>query len=163
MAKILKFGAVVLTIIVFASGCLAAESAPEPSLVPVEPKITKITPTVAKADAIPRPAVQVPEGWMIYTNEDLGFSFAYPDNYSVLTDEDNLYGWENGVLLIYDGGQSYDIVVQIWDSIEEPESIYGNRMVDAAVFEKGGQIITVFDITKEADNATIISTFQVFE
>jgi len=93
--------------------------------------------------------------------KNFGLYFSYPDPYTVLTDEENLYGWENSIALLYNGGQSYDIVVQVWDSTEEMESNFGSRMGDVIVFEKGNEFISVFDITMEENNAAIIETFQV--
>src|SRR3989344_6941774 len=63
-------------------------------------------------------------GWKTYTNTTYGFSIKYPPSYQALTDSNNLYGWKNAVVLIYKGGQSYDLAIQVWDTEEEYKQEY---------------------------------------
>ena len=62
--------------------------------------------------------------WQTYTNEEYGFQFSYPDEFEALDDENNLYGWPNAVVLLYQGGQAYDIPVEVWDSESEYQQAY---------------------------------------
>src|SRR4030042_2813697 len=55
----------------------------------------------------------VKPGWLTYANSQYGFSISYPEDYKALSDQNNLYGWPNGLVLFYKGGQSYDIAVEV--------------------------------------------------
>lgn len=98
----------------------------------------------------------------MYTNEEYGFSFSYPAQFEVLTDADSLAGWEKGVLLLYNGGHSYDIVVQVWDSQNEIDLFYGVNNERLHVFPIGKRILTVMNITLETGSNEIIESL-VFE
>jgi hypothetical protein len=117
-------------------------------------------PAASAPPATPEPT-PLPVGWAIYRSEDEGFEIAYPTSYAPLDDSDNLYGWPNGLLLLYNAGQSYDIVVQVWDSVEEYESALGSDVSRAMVFPSEGRFFTVMDITQEPDNASVIATFRL--
>ena len=101
----------------------------------------------------------LPENWLSYDNTEYGFSISYPNNYKALDDSENLYGWPNAVVLLYGGGQSYDIVVEAWDSKAEYESKYPSE--ELVVSKIGDKYITVADITKESENTEIIESFWV--
>lgn len=98
--------------------------------------------------------------WKTYTNVKYAFEIKYPKNYQVLTDKNNLYGWPNAVALIYKGGQSYDIPIEVWNSEKAYQDKYKTQISDLTVFKSGEKYITLLDSTKEPDNAKIISTFK---
>lgn len=100
--------------------------------------------------------------WQVYTNTEYGFEISYPSSYEVLTDEENLYGWPHAVALLYNGGQAYDIVIEVWDSEEEYREIYGERQ-GLFVYEKADQVITVTDHTLEIQNADVVDSFKLLE
>jgi hypothetical protein len=103
----------------------------------------------------------IPAGWKLYTDPEYGFSFSTPAGYSILTDKENLSGWDNAILLIYNDGQTYDIAVQVWDTREELEKYFSNRIAHVTLFEKSGKLLSVFDVSSEADNTQIIATFRM--
>lgn len=102
-------------------------------------------------------------GWKIYKNDQYGFEFSYPETYKVLTDKDNLYGWPKAILLLYKGGQSYDMAVEVWNT----EAEYKTKYVDASsytVFKTaGGKFITLLNANKDPEVAEIISAFKFLD
>ena len=86
------------------TACHSHPGRPAPTTVPMQPTDTQPVPSA--------PAVMpkaLPLGWAIYRNEVEGFEISYPASYLALGDAENLYGWANGLLLLYNSGQSYDI------------------------------------------------------
>ena len=109
----------------------------------------------------PTPAVKA--GWTTYKNAQYGFEISFPKEYKALDDADNLYGWPNGIVLIYGGGQAYDIAVEVWNSKAAYEAKYPPGTRNLLVKETGGKFITVAAQTEEAVNSEIISTFTLTE
>jgi hypothetical protein len=68
---------------------------------------------------------------------------------------------ENEILLLYNGGQSYDIAVQIWDSTEDMKASYGGEDERLHTFALGTQILSIMNITNEANSETIIESFTI--
>ncbi len=93
-----------------------------------------------------------------YSNEKYGFELTYDTPYKVLVDKDNLYGYPNGVALIYKGGQAYDIVIEAWDTQAAYEKEYSTRMADIKVIKGGGKFITFLNNTTSAENKKIIES-----
>ncbi len=108
-------------------------------------------------------APSIPNGWNTYCNNKVGFEISFPSNYSALDDAENLYGWKNGVVLIYDGGQSYDIAIQLWKSKTEYENEFSNRLENITIYKVGNQFLTIINITQEPENAKIIATFRLIK
>lgn len=110
----------------------------------------------------PRPTEEssVPAGWLTYKNSEYGFEISYPDTYEALDDQNNLYGWPNGVVLLYQGGQAYDIVIEAWDSETEYVDEYSTRLDDLTIENYEGGYITLLNNTQETTNAQVISTFS---
>jgi hypothetical protein len=119
-----------------------------PTIKPVETLISTATPS-----ATPK------TGWKIYKNDQFGFEFSYPDKYKVLTDKENLYGWPKAILLLYKGGQSYDMPVEVWDTETEYKQKYGANY-EFTVFKVNGKFITLLNQNKDAEVAEIIKTFK---
>jgi hypothetical protein len=101
----------------------------------------------------------IPSDWQTYTNDQYGFTISYPAKYKALTDKENLYGWPNGVVLIYGGGQAYDISIEVWDT----EAAYKQKYpgINLTVYQVGGKFLTIADQTASADNSEIIATFKL--
>lgn len=107
----------------------------------------------------PNPTTKIPTGWLIYKNEKYGFQIAYPSSYKALTDKNNLYGWPSAVVLIYSGGQSYDLPIEVWDSQSEYQSKYKNEP-NLVVKKINGKFITLLNTNGTAEVEEIINTFS---
>lgn len=122
--------------------------------------IAPVTATVAPTStAIPTSTPPtVPSGWQTYTNSQYGFSISFPPDYKALTDKDNLYGWPKAVVLIYAGGQAYDVVIEVWNTEGEYKAAHPGE--NLTVYEIDGKFVTAFDQTKNAETESIINTFH---
>lgn len=98
---------------------------------------------------------------LTYINDMYGFQLSYSESCDALDDETNLYGWPNGIVLFYCGGQAYDVAVEVWDSIEEYEAKYPSE--EYMVEEIGSQFVTVANITGKETNAEILESFELLE
>lgn len=129
-----------------------------------ESQETIITPT---EEPLPTPTPEsnisnIPAGWKVYKNETYGFQIAYPEGYKVLTDKNNLYGWPNAVALIYGGGQSYDLPIEVWNSTSAYLEKYQNE--ESLVVKKiGNKYITLVNTNKNPEVDKIIATFTLLE
>ena len=121
--------------------------------------VSTATPAVSPSPTIAEETSNIPAGWLTYTNEQYDFEISYPANYQALDDSDNLYGWPNGIVLFYSGGQSYDLPVEVWDTAYEYEKKYKNQMSDLTVKQVGGKYITLLNANRIAEVDQIISTF----
>ena len=126
-----------------------------------ESQETIIIPT-EEPQPTPTPESNIPAGWKVYKNETYGFQIAYPEGYKVLADKNNLYGWPNAVALIYRGGQSYDLPIEVWDSTSAYLKKYQNE--ESLVAKKvGGKYITLVNLNKNPEVDKIIATFTLLE
>jgi hypothetical protein len=144
---------IILTIVIACQASFQTKSAtstPEPTATPIlpQPTATEEQPTA-------------PAGWLTYQNLNIGFEISYPPNYEALDDEDSLYGWPNGLLLLYKGGQSYDIAIQIWDSQQDLDANYPVEGDRITTVQSGNKIISIFDVTEDSENAAVIATFHL--
>jgi hypothetical protein len=131
----------------------------------VSEKVITTSEPVLIPTSIPTPEAEksdIPPGWMTYKNEEYGFEISYPENYKALDDEENLYGWPDAVVLIYGGGQSYDLPIEIWDNASEYENKYPNAD-NLIVKQVGNKYITLLNMNFEAEVDAIIETFIVTE
>lgn len=101
----------------------------------------------------------VPAGWSTYTNSEYNFEISYPSNYKALTSKEDLYGWPDALVLIYGGGQAYDLAIEVWDSEAQYKQKYPSQTVK--VYMVDGKYLTILDQTLEPDNSAIISTFKL--
>ena len=131
----------------------ATSAVPTPAFIPP-------TESVPAPSALPA-GPSIPAGWSTYRSEAIGFEISYPPTYEALDDADSLSGWINGVVLLYNGGQSYDIAIQVWDSAQEYQAALGVRAQDVAVYPAGSRFITVMSVTQEPENAAVIATFRL--
>lgn len=117
------------------------------------------SPTPSPTTPTATPESNVPSGWKTYVNQEYGFEISYPPSYKALTDNENLYGWPNGIVLFYGGGQSYDLVVQHWNSPSEYENKYKNQ-TNVTVKKIGDTYITLLNTNFETEVDEIIETFK---
>ncbi|MEK7550289.1 MAG: hypothetical protein AAB535_00685 [Patescibacteria group bacterium] len=129
----------------------------------------QITPTPTSSASIPSTSIPVATattaaslkpGWKLYQNEQYKFEFSHPSSYKVLTDAENLYGWPKAILLLYKGGQSYDLAVEIWNTEAEYKAKYTDTSTYNVFKTKDGKFITLLNANKDAEVAEIISTFK---
>ena len=123
------------------------------------PQDTVITETESPSPAETVPTSSVPLGWQTYTNDQYGFEISYPVNYKALSDSENLYGWPKGIVLFYGGGQSYDLVIEYWNSVAEYEAKYKTQS-NVTVKKVGSYYITMLNMNFEPEVDEMIKTFK---
>jgi hypothetical protein len=121
--------------------------------------VTLITPASPSPTAAATPASDL----LTYKNFQYGFEISYPKTYQPLTAKSDLSGYPNGVLLLYTGGQAYDVVVEVWSTKAAYETAYGPRVKDLTVLESGGKFITALDNTSTSENKEVIKTFKLLQ
>lgn len=104
---------------------------------------------------------QVFNDGLTYTNDAYKFKLNYEAPYRVLTSKDDLYGYPNGIALIYAGGQAYDVIVEVWNSKAAYESEYAGRLSELKVIESAGKFITFLNNTSSAENQEIIDSVKM--
>ena len=129
------------------------------AVVPTLPQPTEAPPAPTAAP----PGPTIPAGWSTYRNDAVGFEISYPTTYSALDDANNLYGWTNGVVLLYNSGQSYDLAIQLWNSQAEYENEFSGQMERITIHPIGNQFLTIMDVTQEPENSGVIATFHRIE
>jgi hypothetical protein len=126
-------------------------SAPTP--IPTIVETQTFTPTPATPAAKP--------GWTTFKNTEYGFEFSHPVAYKVLTDKNDLYGWENAILLLYKGGQSYDMAVEVWETEVQYKTKYPDTSNLTVLKTQDGKFITLLNTNSDTEVAQIISTFKL--
>lgn len=133
-------------------GFLVYQAIPLPAASPMTASVTP-SPAAPSPATSPNPTTPLKADWKIYKNEQYGFEFSYPEAYKVLTDEENLYGWPKAVLLLYKGGQSYDLTIEVWGS--DPANY------DLTLKTKDGKFIALKNLNNDPEVAEIITTFKL--
>lgn len=133
---------------------------PMQQISPTDKPITTIQPA---SPSVSPSGTKTPVDWLTYKNNKYGFEIMYPKTYQALDDKDSLYGWPNGVVLLYNGGQSYDIAIEAWDTQAEYEAKYNQSQGNFNIIVKkiGNKYITILSSTDEPENAGIIATFKI--
>lgn len=101
----------------------------------------------------------IPQGWKTYKSIAYGFEISYPATYEALSDQNNLYGWPNAIVLLYKGGQSYDLPIEHWNSEEEYQTKYSGQ-TNYVVQKVNGKFITLFNTNLSPEVDEIIKTFR---
>jgi hypothetical protein len=107
------------------------------------------------------PSSDIPTGWSTYVNPQYNFEISHPSTYQALDSANDLYGWPDAIVLFYKGGQSYDIVIEVWDTEAEYQNKYSNLDFTVEVKTVGDKFLTITDMTNEPESAQIISTFKL--
>ena len=116
------------------------------------------TPTAIPTQT-PTPTVDPTANWQTYKNIEIGFEIKHPNEYKQVEDT---YGWPNAILLLYKGGQSYDLVVELWDSKTEYLTKYNNEPITRLVAKQVGEkFVTFLNINDNIEVASIIETFKI--
>lgn len=104
----------------------------------------------------------IPEDWQTYESDEYGFEISYPEDYEALDDEDNLYGWPEGVVLFSSGGQSYDLAIEIWDNATDYlEKYQGESNLVAKKYED--KFITLYNTNGTEEVNEMMETFRWVE
>lgn len=122
-------------------------------------KTSPISPTPIST---PVSTSNIPSDWKTYSNEKYGFEISFPPKYKALDDTNNLYGYPNGIVLIYGGGQSYDLVIEHWSNQSEYENKYRNQS-NITVKKIGDVYISLLNTNFETEVDEIIKTFKIIK
>lgn len=155
--------AVLVVVIAGAVMMLSGQSQTGVWVSPAGTPLTSTAPRVVATPGLEEEVVGVPEDWLEYMDNTYGFEFAYPPEYEVLTDEEDLYGWENGVALLYGGGQAYDLAVQVWESEEELNSSFETSAYEPQTVEVGGRLFTLTNLNDNEELEAVADTFAAVE
>ncbi|MFC1622234.1 hypothetical protein ACFL13_02560 [Patescibacteria group bacterium] len=98
-----------------------------------------------------------------YKDDELNFDILFPAGCGVSNEELDTYGWPNGVVLIYCGGETYDVAVEVWDTEEEFRDKYPDEENLVVEMLEDGRYLTVVDIANEQYSANILKTFRFLD
>ncbi len=120
---------------------------------------------MASASALPTALTSpsptaLPGNLETYTDPTYKFEITFPKKYKIQTDN---YGWPKAVLILYAGGQSYDLVIEVWNTKAEYEAKYQSMMDAITVVQSQStkKYFTLNNANKDPEVTQIISTFKV--
>jgi len=96
----------------------------------------------------------------VYKNDTYGFSLIYDKPFKLQTSKDDLYGYPHGVALLYAGGQSYDIIIEAWDTQAAYEKAYGPRTSELVIKKINNKFITLLNNNNTPEAKKIIDSFK---
>ncbi len=102
------------------------------------------------------------DGLLTFTDTSLGFSLKYPTTYRIEKDS----GWKNAGLILYSGGQTYDLVVQSWNTEAEYKKYFEENIgtPQTLVVKKiGNKYVTFLNMGEDKDVDTVISSYKLEE
>jgi len=146
--------AFILATLVFIAYTLYTNSSSQLSLSPnLPPQVEENSPTLAD----PTPTTDPHPGWLSYTHPTLGFTISYPPTYKIV--EDN-YGWPKAVFMLYAGGQSYDLVIEKWDTLAQYQAKYPNAN-NVTLLNDSSFYYSLLNMNYSPEVDDIISTFKL--
>lgn len=124
-----------------------------------ELKIANAQPTVTPSpQPTTNPTIDPTSNWETYKNSSYSFEIKYPSNYKL---EEGTYGWPKSIITLHAGGQSYDLIIEVWDTEVEYKEEYNPVMIkNITVFEDNDKFITLNNQNNEPEVSEIISTFK---
>jgi len=162
LVKIIILGFLALVTIILYLAWSKPKFIPTPTPVPtVSPQPTEEVSPSPILTLIPTPKTTseptMKPGWETYKETQLGFEISFPEEYKVQEDK---YGWPKAVLLLYGGGQSYDLAVELWDEPSEYENKYPAQK-NLVVKQIGNKYLTFLNMNYKEEVDEIIATFKV--
>jgi hypothetical protein len=109
-----------------------------------------------------KPEESVEKGYNAFYNVTLGFSLKYPEKY--VNETDSATGWKNTTLVLYSGGQSYDLIVQVWDSEDAYKKEFADNpaaLDNITVKKVKGKYVTFLNMNDSKEVEGIIGTFEL--
>ncbi|MBX4205680.1 hypothetical protein KW795_00610, partial [Candidatus Microgenomates bacterium] len=90
----------------------------------------------------PQPiTIGLANNWEKYVNSEYAFEISYPKEFKRVNDT----AWNKALLILYSGGQSYDFVIEVWDSRPEYQNKYGSRLDNITVKQVGNKYLTLYN------------------
>lgn len=112
---------------------------------------------------VPSPQPTIAPSGLTYKNENYGFQLTYDHPYRLQTSKDDLYGYPHGIALFYSGGQSYDIVIEVWDTQAEYENKYQYQIANLKVIQNKGKYITFLNTNSDPEAQKIIDSVTIIK
>lgn len=156
--SILLIFAIVTLFLMGMTGFLAYQNTQlQKQLAQLQTVAPEVSPTPSPtASEVPDPTAN----WKTYSNTKYAFSIKYPSSFQALTNSTDLYGWPKAVVLIYSGGQSYDLPIEVWASKAEYQQKHMNTQNLKVFTTNDGKYITLVNVNNNPTVDQIISTFQ---
>lgn len=107
-----------------------------------------------------KPEETLDTGFLKFSDSSVGYSLVYPKSYRV---EENT-AWKNASLILYAGGQVYDLVVQVWNSEAEYKAYFQENIgltSKVVVHKVKGRYVTLFNYAESAEVEQIINSFKL--
>jgi len=96
-----------------------------------------------------------------YQNTTYGFQLSLPENFEVITESEYLLDYPNSITLVYSGGQTHDVIIDLWENESDYMSYYSSRLSDVTVLQSAGKYITFLDNNLGEQNKQIISSAKI--